>query len=228
MTQERPIVIALTDAYTGLTQLIASLAEEDGWAATPLPGWSVRDLIVHLLGDAQRALVALATPAPGPADRDAVTYWADFAPTTTTPETLQRSNRQIRVVRSLAVAHPWESLVEAYTETTAAACTLAARTRPHDLISTQGHTLTTDDFLSTLVVEAAVHHLDLTGTGTRPGPPASALHLVRKTLDGLLGHPEPVGWDDVTYAWTGTGRRALTDDETRTLKDDAGRFPLFS
>ncbi|GAA3625014.1 maleylpyruvate isomerase N-terminal domain-containing protein [Kineosporia mesophila] len=225
MPDERPIVSALTDAYTELARLIAPLAEEDGWRATRLPGWSVRDLIVHLLGDAQRALVALATPAPGPADRDAVTYWAGFVQTA---ETAQPDNRQIRVVRSLAVAHPWESLVETYTETTAAACTLAARTRPHDLISTQGHSLTTDDFLSTLVVEAAVHHLDLTDAGTRPGPPASALHLVRQTLDGLLGHPEPVGWDDVTYALTGTGRRALTGDETRKLKDDAVRFPLFS
>ncbi|MBT0770889.1 maleylpyruvate isomerase family mycothiol-dependent enzyme [Kineosporia sp. J2-2] len=228
MPEERPVVTALTDVYTALADLVSSLPEADGWHATPLPGWSVRDLLVHLLGDAERALVALGTPAAGPADRDAVSYWADFAPAASTPESVRRRDRQIRVVRALAVAHPWEVLTRTYAETTAAVCVLAGRTAPDELISTQGHTLTTDDLLGTLVVEATVHHLDLASGLGRPGPPASGLAVVHHCLDGLLGRPEPVGWDDVTYALTGTGRRPLTTVETTELGDDASRFPLFA
>ncbi|GAB6897739.1 maleylpyruvate isomerase N-terminal domain-containing protein [Kineosporia succinea] len=225
MTDERPVVTDLTDVYRSLAALVGGLTEDDGWRPTALPGWSVRDLLVHLLGDAQRALVAFGTPAPGPADRDAVTYWAGFAPSAPDPA---RRNRQIRVIRSLAVAHPWEALTETFAETTASVIVLANRGDPAGLLGTQGHTLTTDDLISTLVVEAAVHHLDLLTGLDRPGPPAGALRVVRETLDGLLGRPQPLGWDDTTYALTGTGRRPLTDEETRRLGDDASRFPLFA
>ena len=88
--------------------------------------------------------------------------------------------------------------------------------------------MTLPDFLTTLVVEAAVHHLDLTVDlpATAP-PPAPALALVRATLDGLLGRPVPVGWDDETYALKGCGRLPLDDSDRALLGDLAGRFPLL-
>src|SRR5206468_12061978 len=43
-------------------------------------GWSRGDLLFHMLLDAQRALVAFATPAPGEPDVDFVSYWAPFRP----------------------------------------------------------------------------------------------------------------------------------------------------
>jgi hypothetical protein len=44
---------------------------------TRCAGWSVGDLVFHVLADAQRALVAVATPAQPPPDRSFVT-WQDF------------------------------------------------------------------------------------------------------------------------------------------------------
>ena len=68
---------ALRVAYDDLAALAASLREQDSWLPTRCLGWVVRDLVLHLLSDAQRGLVALAAPAAGPPDRDAVTYWVD-------------------------------------------------------------------------------------------------------------------------------------------------------
>src|SRR5262249_43577805 len=65
-----------------------------------------------------------------------------------------------------------------------------------------GPVLTVDDLLSTLAVEAAVHHLDLVAFSDGPSPGAQSLTLVRETLDGLLGRPAPREWDDARYALT--------------------------
>ena len=67
---------ALDAAYGGLSRLIVSIDEAQSWKSTRCMGWVVGDLILHLLGDAQRGLVALATPANKDPDRNAVTYWA--------------------------------------------------------------------------------------------------------------------------------------------------------
>jgi hypothetical protein len=87
--------------------------------------------------------------------------------------------------------------------------------------------LSVADFLSTLVVEAAVHHLDLVLRLDRPGPAAGPLGEVRRVLEDLLGRPLPGRWDDATAARRGTGRERLTDDDRAELGDAASAFPLF-
>ena len=57
----------------------------------------------------------------------------------------------------------------------------------------RGGSLTVADLLSTLTVEAAVHHLDLVLRLDRPGPAAEPLAEVRRVLEGLLGRPLPAG-----------------------------------
>ena len=84
-----------------------------------------------------------------------------------------------------------------------------------------------DDLLSTLAVEAAVHHLDLVAHLERPGPASQPLAEVRRVLEGLLGRPLPAGWDDATAARRGTGREPLTAADRAELGDAAAAFPLF-
>ena len=60
----------------------------------------------------------------------------------------------------------------------------------------------------------------------RPDP--VALTHVRTILDGLLGEPVPLTWDDERYALAGTGRTALTAAERLRMGELATRFPLFS
>jgi hypothetical protein len=179
---------ALRIVYSDLATIAASLDEEDSWRPTRCIGWVVRDLLLHLLGDAQRALVGLATPAAGPADRDAVSYWARVR-FGDDPEF-----HELRALRSIASAWDLENLARVFGETTRAVVSLAGRTTPDTLVTTQGHTMWVDDLLATLTVEAAVHHLDLVVDLNRPGPRPEPLAMVRQTLDGLLGEPSPAGW----------------------------------
>lgn len=218
---------ALRGSYAAFGSVVAALDEEASWAPTGCTGWAVRDLVFHCVLDAQRALVALHTPAAHGTepDRDAVGYWTDWRPGT---EGAANGRRFSRVNGSMFLR--FGQLRELYLETAAAAVVAAERADPRDRIMTQGHVLTCGDLMATLAVEASVHHLDLTAHLPDAAPPSPAgLACVRATLDGLLGRrpPRELGWDDAHYARVATGRLPLTAAETRLLGPAAARFPLF-
>lgn len=215
----------LRRAYGGLIDAIAGPDDEAGWRPSRCAGWTVRDVVFHLLNDAQRGLVALHTLAADPPDSsasgrrdvDAVTYWRAWQPNT------DRAAKSLRWTR--VAASTWSSfahLSDLFVETAHAVLVAADERSPDDLVATQGHTLTVDALCSTLAVEAAVHHLDL-----RLGrPTAEALGEVRRVLDGLLGAPAPIA-DDERYALVGTGREPLTSAERDAFGNAAARLPLF-
>ncbi|MFC9927759.1 maleylpyruvate isomerase N-terminal domain-containing protein [Streptomyces sp. NPDC127190] len=210
-------------AYEALSAVVAELGDEESWLPTDCTGWAVRDLVFHCLGDAQRALVALHTPASGPADRDAVSYWQEWR-----PDGVGAANgrRWARVSASMFL--DWGQLRGLFLETLAAAAGAADGVGPGRHVATQGHVLTAGDLLLTLAVEATVHHLDLTAAlPLAPGPSPEGLAAVRATLDGLLGRPGLPEWSDRHYARVGTGRAALTEAERTALGAAADRFPLF-
>lgn len=204
-------------SYRALMAAIAQVDERTGWCNTCCAGWTVRDLLVHLLGDAQRALVALHTPADGPADVDAVSYWSNWQPGSATSEA------GIRGTRIMASAYSTlGSIVCSYTET-ATAVLVGGRDRSgSDLVGTQGHVLTIDALFSSLAVEATIHQLDL-GLGK---PSSAGLAQTRKVLDGLLGRDLPIQ-DPIRYALIGTGRARPTAEEDTLLGSDRTRLPLF-
>jgi hypothetical protein len=211
-------------AYGAFANVVRPLGDEESWRPTGCAVWAVRDLVFHCAGDAQRALVALHTPAAGPPDRDAVTYWRDWAPD---PVGAAQGRRWNRVSASMFL--DFHQLRELYLETTEATVNAAADAPPDLRVRTQGHVLTAEDLVLTLVVEATVHHLDLvTDLPDAPGPSPAGLAAVRATLDGLLGRPVPLDWSDEHYARAATGRTQLTDAERLALGADADRFPLFS
>ncbi|SFN99546.1 Mycothiol maleylpyruvate isomerase N-terminal domain-containing protein [Geodermatophilus obscurus] len=212
----------LRSAYGDLSALVSDLRPEEGWQPSGCAGWSVLDLTQHLLDDARRGLVALATPADGPATTDAVAYWRSWQPS---PEDDDSTAWRTRVRASVTGGLP--GLAPLYAETAAAVVVAAGRADPGGLVATQGWVVRVDDLLSTLAVEAAVHHLDLVAHLDRPGPPPGALAEVRRVLGELLGHPLPAGWDDATAARRGTGREPLTDADRAALGDAAASFPLF-
>ncbi|ADB73708.1 maleylpyruvate isomerase N-terminal domain-containing protein [Geodermatophilus obscurus] len=212
----------LTATYRSLSEQVTALLPEEAWQPTGCAGWAVLDLTLHLVDDARRGLVALATPADGPATSDAVAYWRAWQPTGAQDEDVAWRTR----VRA-SVAGGLAELSAVYAELVAAVTVLAERTAPDDLVGTQGHVLRADDLLSTLAVEAAVHHLDLVAHLDRPGPAPEALAEVRRVLEGLLDGPLPAGWDDATAARRGTGRAPLDDADRAALGSSAERFPLF-
>jgi len=215
---------AVRAAYESFAAVVRPLGDRESWLPTGCAGWAVRDLVFHCLSDAQRALVALHTPASGPPDRDAVTYWQDWRPD---PVGAAHGRRWNRVAASMFL--DFRQLRELYLETAAATVVAAAAADPDRPVVTQGHVLTAGDLMLTLAVEAGIHHLDLvTGLPTAPGPAPTTLASVRATLDGLLGRPVPVDWSDERYARAATGRAPLTEAERLALGADADRFPLFS
>jgi hypothetical protein len=212
----------LTTAYRDLSAVLSDLTAEEGWQPTGCAGWAPVDLGFHLLSDARRALVALNTPAGGPADTDAVDYWTAWRPPAPGDE------EELWSTRIAASVHGGLAGVAArYAETSSAVLVAAVRVDPAGLVATQGRVLTVADLLSTLVVEAAVHHLDLVLHLDRPGPAAAPLAEVRRVLEGLLGGPLPSGWDDVTAARRGTGREPLTGADRDELGRGTDAFPLF-
>ena len=209
-------------AHGDLSAVLSSLTVEEGWEPTGCAGWTPVDLGFHLLSDARRALVALNTPAEGPADTDAVDYWRAWRP----PE--PGDDEELWSTRVAASVHGGLlGIAGRYAETSAAVLVAVDRVDPADLVGTQGRVLTVADLLSTLVVEAAVHHLDLVLRLDRPGPAAAALVEVRRVLEGLHGAPLPGNWDDVTAARRGTGREPLTAADRLALGPGAAAFPLF-
>jgi hypothetical protein len=217
----RAAIGALRIAYSDLATIAATLSEEDSWRATHWPGWAVRDLLLHLLGDAQRGLVALSTPGSGPADRDAVSYWQD------TPRWPDLEYRNLRAQRVIASAWGLKGLARTFGDTARAVVALAAHTDADALVATQDRVLRADDLVVTLAVEAAVHHLDLVADLGRPGPRPEPLALVRRTVDRLRGVPAPAEWPDERWTLLATGRVAPGGAERRTLGMDVQRLPLL-
>jgi hypothetical protein len=212
----------LRTAYGDVAATLSDLTPDEGWQPTGCAGWTPVDLGFHMLSDARRALVALNTPADGPADTTAVDYWQAWRP----PEPGDEAELwSTRVAASVHGGLPGISY--RYAETSAAAVVAAGRVALGDLVGTQGRVLTVADFLSTLVVEAAVHHLDLVLHLDRPGPAPGPLAEVRRVLEGLYGGPLPTRWDDVTAARRSTGREPLTAEDRAELGASAEAFPLF-
>ncbi|MET9450166.1 maleylpyruvate isomerase N-terminal domain-containing protein [Streptomyces cinerochromogenes] len=213
----------LRGAYEAVSVVVAGLGDEESWLPTGCTGWAVRDLVFHCLQDAQRGLVALHTPSDGPVDRDAVSYWRDWRPDTAGAA---NGRRWVRVNGSMFLV--FGQMQEWYLETLAAAVHAAEAADPGMRVATQGHVLTAGDLITTLAVEATVHHLDLTvHLPHAPGPSPEGLAAVRATLDGLVGRPAPAEWSDERYARVGTGRAAPTDAERAALGAAAERLPLF-
>ncbi|MGI5212643.1 maleylpyruvate isomerase N-terminal domain-containing protein [Plantactinospora sp. CA-290183] len=214
---------ALARAYAGITATVDGLDDRDMLRATRCRGWVVADLLVHLTGDARRALVALATPTAGPGDTDAVSYWRGF----TGPD----DGRHAWWVRRSASAFDRPTgTVASWTETASAAVRAAHRADPRGFVATQGHVLSVLDFLATLVTEAVVHHLDLAvELPDAPVPDQAAVDVAVGTVDGLLSDEavRPTDWSDLDYLLKATGRLSLTEHDRTALGEAAGWFPLL-
>jgi hypothetical protein len=94
-------------------------------------------------------------------------------------------------------------------------------------VRTQGLVLAVPDFVSTLVVEAAVHWLDLTVALEAPDLPGPALHESVAVTTGLLGAPFPAAWGDVGGVLRATGRVPLAEEDRSALGPAADAVPVL-
>ncbi|HEY8457761.1 MAG TPA: maleylpyruvate isomerase N-terminal domain-containing protein [Actinopolymorphaceae bacterium] len=217
---------ALVDAYSELARLVGALDEADFMQASRCAGWSVGDVLYHVLLDAQRALVAFGTPTTNKPTVDYVSYWRAWADHR--DEAAAAAHARFVRIATAAYAGP-RPLGQQWQETAAAVLHIASTLPGSALVMTQGQTLTVTDLLATLAVEATVHHLDvLVDLPGKPEPRPGAIDLTVRVLDELLGPTtQRPPWEDVTWILKGTGRIPLTPTERRTLAGSASRFPLI-
>ncbi len=201
---------------------VAELPDEDFARPSGCAGWLVRDLVCHLVIDAQDVLITLATPTDAEPTRDAVTYWevADTPPTGDDP-------LDALIVR-LAAAYEDPFLLKFHLDDVGSAAGRAAGLADPALrVGTRDVVLTAGDYLSAYVMEWTLHHLDL--IAHLPGaadPPAESLAGARGMLESIAGAAFPASWSDKDTLLVGTGRRAPTAEERADLGDLAAKLPL--
>jgi uncharacterized protein (TIGR03083 family) len=209
--------------WTALRAAVAGLSDEDFGRPSGCTGWLVRDLVCHLIVDAQDVLITLATPSDREPTRDALTYWdvSDTPPTGDDP-------LDALTVR-LAAAYEDPDLLKFHLDDVGSAAGRAALLAdPAGRVGTRDEILTVSDFLSTYVMEWTLHHLDLIAhlPGAKP-PPAEGLVRSREMLEGIAGGTFPSSFTDVDALLIGTGRRAPTGQEQSELGALASKVPLY-
>ncbi|MEU8197625.1 maleylpyruvate isomerase N-terminal domain-containing protein [Microbispora amethystogenes] len=209
-------------SWTALRRAVAQLPDEAFARRSGCTGWLVRDLVCHLVLDAQDVLITLATPAETEPTRDAVTYWE----VSTTPPTGDDPLDALVVRLAAAYEEPW--LLKFHLEDVGSAAGRAAELADPDLrVGTRGEVLTVAAYLSVYVMEWTLHHLDLVAyLAEVPEPPAEGLARSREMLEKIAGSAFPPSFSDKDALLVGTGRRAATDAERTELGELATRLPL--
>jgi hypothetical protein len=209
-------------SWSALRAAVAGLADEDFARPSGCAGWLVRDLVCHLVVDAQDVLITLVTPATAEPTRDAVTYW-DVG---RTPPAGDDPLDALTVRLAAAYQEPW--LLRFHLDDVgSAAGRAAALADPGLRVSTRDQVLTAGDYLSAYVLEWTLHHLDLVAhLPDRAGPPAEGLARSRRMLELRTGTAFPASFTDREALLVGTGRRAPTEAERAALGGTAEKLPF--
>jgi hypothetical protein len=205
-----------------LRSAVDELLDSDFAQQSGCTGWLVRDLVCHLIIDAQDVLITLVTPAETEPTRDAVTYW-DVA------ETLPTGDDPLdALIVRLAAAYEQPWLLKFHFDDVGSAAGRAAELADPGLrVSTRNEVLTVDDYLCAYVLEWTLHHLDLIAhLPDAAEPPAEGLARSRQLLETIVGAAFPVSFSDKDALLVGTGRRAATDTEKAELGELVAKLPL--
>ncbi|KNX38659.1 maleylpyruvate isomerase N-terminal domain-containing protein [Luteipulveratus halotolerans] len=210
-----------TQTWDDLRRAVAALPADAFTQPSGCAGWLVRDLVCHLVIDAQDVLITLATPTDEAPTRDAASYWA-------VSDTVDADDPLAALTVRLAAAYEDPSLLTFHLDDVGSAAGRAATLAdPATRVRTQGFVLTTGDYLSAYVLEWTLHHLDLIAhLPGQAGPSDEGLAATRALLERIVGEPFPASLPDADVLLLGTGRRTPTADEASTLGALTDRLPL--
>ena len=202
---------------------VAALSDEDLARPSGCAGWLVRDLVCHLVIDAQDVLITLATPATAEPTRDAVTYWE----VASAPPTGEDPLDALIVRLAAAYGEPW--LLKFHLDDVGSAAGRAAELAdPDGRVGTRDEVFTTGDYLTAYILEWTLHHLDLNAQLPHPiEPPAEGLAHSRSMLETISGVAFPASFSDTDALLVGTGRRAPTDEELSALGSRVDSIPCY-
>lgn len=204
--------------WAALRAAVAALPGSSFAEPSGCRGWLVRDLVCHLVIDAQDVLITLVTPASSAVTHDAVTYWAVSSSLPSGDDPLDA------LIVRLAAAYEDPALLKFHLDDVGAAAGRAADLAdPGMRVSTQDMVLTAGDYLSAYVLEWTLHHLDLPPAAP---PPPEGLARARELVEQIAGTAFPASFSDTDVLLVATGRRAPTDAERASLGDLAARLPF--
>ncbi|MFE6767081.1 maleylpyruvate isomerase N-terminal domain-containing protein [Streptomyces sp. NPDC057689] len=210
-------------SWTALLDAVAALSDEDFGKPSGCTGWLVRDLVCHLVIDAQDVLITLVTPADAPATADAPGYW------TLLPEPPTGDDPLDALIPRLAAAYGEPRWLKHHIDDVGSAAVRAGGLAdPAARVRTQDMVLTVADYLSAYVLEGTLHHLDLVAhLPSAPEPPADTLAVARTALEAVAGAAFPASFPDADALRIGTGRGAPSPAQTAELGDLAAKLPLI-
>ncbi|WP_242905383.1 maleylpyruvate isomerase N-terminal domain-containing protein [Actinomadura terrae] len=208
-------------SWTALRAAVDDLSGEDWEQPSGCAGWLVRDLVCHLIIDAQDVLITLVTPTDAEPTVDAATYW-DLVDPPTGEDPLDA------LIPRLAAAYGEPRWLKFHFDDIGSAAGRAAELAdPGVRVSTQDKVLTTGDYLSAYVMEWTLHHLDLiVHLPSAAEPPAETLAAARASLEKIAGVSIPAVFSDTDALRVATGRRPPTDEESAALGGLATRIPF--
>jgi hypothetical protein len=209
-------------SWTALLGAVAELTDDDFALPSGCSGWLVRDLVCHLIIDAQDILITLVTPTDAAPTRNAVTYWDVAAAPPTGDDPLDA------LIVRLAAAYGEPRLLKFHLDDVGSAAGRAAELAdPRVRVRTRDQVLTAGDYLSAYVMEWTLHHLDLIAHLPRAAePPAEGLLASRSMLEKIAGTAFPASFSNTDALLVGTGRRAASDAERAELGQLAATLPL--
>jgi hypothetical protein len=196
-----------------LRAAVGELSGRDWERPSGCTGWLVRDLVCHLVIDAQDVLITLVTPAEAEPTVDSDTYWHLVEPPT-------GEDPLDALIPRLAAAYGEPRWLKFHFDDVGSAAGRAAELAdPGARVSTRDEVLTVGDYLSAYVMEWTLHHLDLIAhLPSAAEPPAETLAAARASLERIAGAPIPLSDKDALLV--GTGRRAPTDAEKAALAEN--------
>ncbi|WP_031227139.1 maleylpyruvate isomerase N-terminal domain-containing protein [Streptomyces roseochromogenus] len=208
-------------SWTALRTAVAELPDADFARPSGCSGWLVRDLVCHLVTDAQDVLITLVTPADTEPTVDAVTYWKLVEPPT-------GEDPLDALTPRLAAAYGEPRWLKFHLDDVGSAAGRAAELAdPAARVGTRDEVLTVGDYLSAYVVEWTLHHLDLIAhLPAAADPSAETLAAARASLEKIAGTAFPAALSDKDALLIGTGRRTPTDAEKAVLGDLASELPF--
>ncbi|CRZ14275.1 maleylpyruvate isomerase N-terminal domain-containing protein [Mycolicibacterium neworleansense] len=211
-----------SDSWTALRLAVAGLAPQDFAQPSGCAGWLIRDLVCHLIIDAQDVLITLATPVGAEPTRSALTYWEVSG---TPPD---GADPLAALTVRLAAAYEDPALLKFHLDDVGSAAGRAADLAdPAGRVATQGQVLTVADYLDAYVLEWTLHHLDLVAQlPTVAGPPTAGLARSRAMFEAITGVRFPATLADADALSVGTGRRDPTASEMAGLGEAAARLPF--
>jgi uncharacterized protein (TIGR03083 family) len=204
-----PSFSALTAECARLSTAVATLTPDQWASPTRCEPWTAAELLAHITGTVSRLEWMLEAPPPSAAAVTAAGYYR--------PDARFASDAVAdRIAEGVAAAKDGGPAVAAAFDTTWRA--VADRCHgedPERLVTTRyGDAMTLEDYLTTRVVEVAVHGIDLADAVNRARwtTPKST----RLIVDLLLDQPDALatlGWDPVAFIAKATGRDTMSETE---------------